>query len=895
MLLTRPLPTRPLQRALARVCLGFLVGTLALLAPLAASAKPTSHLRPTHRPSHPAAKCLQSSRPGAATTCSKKAPATKTPAKKSAPIASPPVTTVPVLTAPIGSSPVTTPPPTLTPVTSAPVTTKPVSPAPPPVTAPKDSPTPTEPEGGESPLEVGASLLPSDSDNVVSDPIDPHFLTDVPFGKRSFWIQPWRAYLDTLPAARLQEALGANFPTNPSQAQATARLLHDSGFKLARIGINWDAISYNEPSTFRSANLASITTRLTAMRENGLRPLIVLDANSGAPAPLVHVKLETLTAAPAGAQTVTLSPASVALVVPGKTGFNALAFGGSPDILITSVGAHGLATLSRPLLHPLPSGTHAGTTLRYAPFQAPTLSNGAPNPEFKATLNGWLTYVRAVSNLAATIVGPGGYDLEIWNELTFGSQFLNAEHYYSSSPTKAAEETTPEGEAEAEAEGEAETEASAEVEGEGEAGEGEAEESSQVQSPTAYPTAATATKRQVNKLIRKALLNETVAYIRDPANGISPSVGITNGFASQTPFPSGADAPPGLTALSKHPYTGPKTFPAAYRWPRELPVNAQGARDTASKKSLTPLFVPNFQSLFPEYWLTATSTETLIRDLAPFTTEVYGFPHGREVAPAGQTPVQKWITEFNLATWHGTVVGPDEVTPQTGASAQVTAADRAHFQAKVALRSLVSNVNKGITREYFFTAGPGDKSLLNPSFFSEVAAHPGTYPGDAAGGETTSALHTMLGLFQGPGPGAGARQLSLTSISQEGNHAQFTGDGTAAHPSLYDRDVLAVLPFQSSPTRFVIPVYVMTRDMLTLYEPGAPTSDVHRFDLPNENFKITLSNLPETAGAPSVSAYDPLRDEATPARLLSREGSSAVFEFAATDYPRILTIEYPGA
>jgi hypothetical protein len=882
MLLNRPLSSSPLQRFFAAAYLGCLVGSLALLAPLAASAKPTSHLRPSHRPSHPAAKCLRSSRRGAATTCSKPAPAAKTPAKKSAPVTPSPLT----------PSPVTLPPATSPPLTTAPVVTKPVSPAPP-VTAPKGSPAPTEPEGGESPLEAGASLLPSDSDNVVSDPIDPHFLTDVPFGKRSFWIQPWRAYLDTLPASRLQEALGANFPTNPSQAQATARLLHDSGFKLARIGINWDAISYTEPTAFRSANLASITTRLTAMRENGLRPLIVLDANSGAPAPLLHVKLETLAAAPAGAQTVTLSPASAALVVPGKTGFNALAFGGSPDILITSLGAHGLATLSRPLLHPLPSGTHTGTTLRYAPFQAPTLAGGATNPEFKATLAGWLTYVRAVSNLAATILGPDGYDLEVWNELTFASQFLNAEHYYSAPPTKAAEEASPE--AEAEAESEAESEASTEVEGEGEAGEGEAEESSQVQSPTASPTAAAATKRQVNKLIRKALLNETVAYIRNPANGISPSVGITNGFASQTPFPSGADAPPGLTALSKHPYTGPKTFPAAYRWPRELPVNAEGARDTSSKKSLTPLFVPSFQSLFPEYWLTATSTETLIRDLAPFTTEVYGFPHGREVAPAGQTPVQKWITEFNLATWHGTVLGPNETTPQTGPSAQVTAADRAHFQAKVALRSLVSNVNKGIAREYFFTAGPGNKSLLNPSFFSEVAAHPGTYPGDGAGGETTSALHTMLGLFQGPGPGAGTRQLSLTSISQEGNHAQFTGDGTAAHPSLYDRDVLAVLPFQSSPTRFVIPVYVMTRDMLTLYEPGAPASDIYRFDLPNENFKITLSNLPETTAAPSVSAYDPLRDEATPARLLSREGSSAVFEFAATDYPRILTIEYPPA
>jgi hypothetical protein len=106
--------------------------------------------------------------------------------------------------------------------------------------------------------------------------------------------------------------------------------------------------------------------------------------------------------------------------------------------------------------------------------------------------------------------------------------------------------------------------------------------------------------------------------------------------------------------------------------------------------------------------------------------------------------------------------------------------------------------------------------------------------------------------------------------------------------------VLAVLPFQSSPTRFVIPVYVMTRDLLTLYEPEAPVGDVHRFDLPNENFEITLGNLPETAAPPTVGAYDPLLGQSTPARLVSREGSSAVFELAATDYPRVLTLEYPG-
>lgn len=155
-------------------------------------------------------------------------------------------------------------------------------------------------------------------------------------------------------------------------------------------------------------------------------------------------------------------------------------------------------------------------------------------------------------------------------------------------------------------------------------------------------------------------------------------------------------------------------------------------------------------------------------------------------------------------------------------------------------------------------------------------------------------FRNMLSRFQSAVANGTPRQLTLLSITQEGDHAQFAGDATAAHPTLYDSEALAVFPFQTSPTSFVIPVYVMTRDLLTLYEPQAVSSDVTRFDLPDENFRITLGNLPETTTPPAVSAYDPLRDASTPARIVSREGSTAVFELAATDYPRLLSIDYTG-
>ncbi len=669
------------------------------------------------------------------------------------------------------------------------------------------------------------------SGGTVTDPIDPKYLTETPFGTTSFWIQPWRAYIDTWPASRLLESLGINFNVSAPQAEATAQLLQDSGFKLARIAINWDALSYDDPTQF--SDEASVRTRLEALHRHGLRPLILLDANSEGPTPAKQVNLETVAEAPAGAQTVTLTPAAAAAVVPGKTGFDGLSFGGDPDILVDSVDPGDLATLSKPLPSALPAGEHKGATLLYAPFSAPTLPNGEPNPAFQETLAGWLSYVATVCKEAASIFGPEGYDLEVWNELSFGSQFLNAESY-----------DTPEG--------------------------------------TEGVSAAT-------REITKALLDETVAYVRNPANGIGPDVGISDGFASQTPFPSGANAPLGLTALSKHLYDGAKTFPAADQERSLIPLGALGERDTL-EDSFDPLFVPHYQSLFPEYYLAATQTETIVRDLAPMTTEVYGLPHGRNVDPSGGAPLQKWMTEYNLSLNGATVVGPDESTP---APTTLTPADKAHFQAKALLRSLVAMINKGMTREYFYAAAGHALALIPSSFYAALQAHPETYPGDALGGETMSGFRNMLAQFQGPGPGPGLRQLSLLSIAQAGNHAQFTGDGTAAHPSLYDREVLAVLPFQSSPTRFVIPVYVMTRDLLTLYEPDAPTSDIHRFDLPDETFRITLGNLPETATPPTIGAYDPLRNETTPAKLIAQVGHTATIEIAATDYPRILTIQYP--
>ncbi len=863
-------PPFPLRRAARSTlsCLLTLAATLVLIAPAAALAGSGSHKRAAAHRRH------------ASTHIVSRAP--KPPARRAA------VKPRPAVTHSV-SHPIIKPP------SSSPTTSAPAA-------APPGTPTPVSEAASEP-----SGRLPADIGETVGDPIDPRFLSDLPFGRRSFWVQPWRSYLDTWPASRLLEAVGLDFPTNPSVAGGTAHLLQDSGYKLVRMGISWNGMSFEDPNVFTPSRIANITTRLNALHAHGLRPLIVLDANSGGPVPLKVITLETLSATPAGAQTVQLSPASAALVVPGRTGFNHLSFGGAGDVLITAVDAQNVATLSQPLIAELPAGAHPASTLRFGPFQAPTLASGAPNPGFQETLSGWLSYVNAVGKIASGALGPGGFDLEIWNELSFGSEFLNAGHYYKGYvggeiQTDPGAEVEPESEEALKAEGEAsETHAGEESSENEELGEGEepSEGEESEASPTTHALAASAApvkpprpdrpKREVTKAVIKALIAETVRQVRDPKNGFAPQVSITSGFSSEGPFASGAKAPIGLTALSKHPYTTQKFFPLAFKANRGRPVDAFGELDTATKKSKEPLFIPTYQSLFPEYWLTGTSTETLIRDIAPVTTYIYRFPHGREVAPPGGVPLQKWVTEFDMRP-RGTVLGPDEATPQSGPAATISPADSAHFQAKVVIRSVIANVAKGISREYHGLVG-----LSEGGFLKTLEANPTHYPGDASGGEAMSAMHEMLSQFVGPGPNGAARQLTLDSITQSGNHAQFAGSGALAHAPLYDRDVLAVFPFQSSPSHFVIPVYVMTRNLLTLYRPGASPSDVHRFDLPNENFRVTLGNLPESATPPSVSAYDPLLKSNTPARLLSSSGRSAVFEVAASDYPRMLSISYGGA
>lgn len=646
--------------------------------------------------------------------------------------------------------------------------------------------------GSDEPTEGGSTGW-----NVLNDPIDPTEQTDLAFCDRSFWLQPWRAYLDTPPASALSDALGINFNVTSDEAPAVAQLLGDNDFTHARLEEGWDNMSYADPT--RLADPSGFVAELQALQANGIRPLILLNANQGGPGPMQPVTLVLTAPAAAGARTVQLSPQSVSAVVPGLTGFSDSTTAAA--VIITSVAPDGTATLSQPLPISVPAGSYPGDTLRYEPFAPPLNADGTPNASFEATLSGWMSYVAAVTETARAALGGDNFDVEIWNELSFGSAFLDASNYYSPVP------------------------------------------------PALQGTGDT----------DEAILASTLGWLREPANGMM-GVGVTDGFASQTPFDTGAGLT-GLDALSKHPYAGARTVFGPDTGPRACrPLNALGQVDGTylGGNLWEDDYTPSFTDYFPEYYLTAIQTESLIRDISPITTMISGVPHGRNAEPP------TWVTETNIDS--------DQVS--------LSGADVEHMQAKATLRTLVSFVNKGVSQVDFYAVSGSEFGLVDPTSFITS--------GGASGGPTIDALGRMFN-FIGPTDITQPRSLTLQSIAQWGDDAQFAGDGTPAHPPLYNRDVLGVFPFQVDDDTFVVPAYVMTRNIAELYDPSAPATDVTRYDLPPESYRLTLGGVDGTAA--TVQAYDPLSDESVPAQIVGRTPTSVTVQVDLTDSPRLLRIQ----
>lgn len=629
--------------------------------------------------------------------------------------------------------------------------------------------------------------------------IDPRHHTAIWFGAHSHWAQPWRAYQETVPAHRFLDGIGMclTFPDGANPGPI-CRMLARSGVKHGRIEIGWGNLDWDDK--LPEAARQRIAQTILAARNNGIRPLILLNAHCGAPCPARW--FERVLAAPAKAGDTKVRLTDVRDLVLGRSGLNNLSEYWACEALVTAIDGD-TVTLSKPL--PKDLGARGArismATLKYRPFSP------ADTPDYRATVDGWLRYVAEVTRfvtetLGTTALQDKGFDLEIWNELSFGSWFLFVNGYY---------------------------------------------------------------KPEIAKYNQDAifgnLVRETAAYV-DAHPADFAGVSLCDGFSNTIPWPASSTEPPRVTALSKHPYAGRVEFP---KQRRDNLVNALWQNEPK------PTWYPTYSAAFPEYYATYLQTESVIRDLAPITTEIYGTRHGRLARGAGSKvqPVWPWFTEVGWA-------------PNENGVADVE--QGMQLKAKTTARYYCFFLNKGVQRLYLYASCEGDKWLgIVADKFVDYAKKNTDYPkvDDPYVSPALATLRRIVGRMRVglDAKLAATRDLPVLSLSDRRRHTQFEGDGTPEHPPLYNRDVFAWLPYQVNARRFVVAYYVMTRDVTK--------------PLPPEEYVVRIGGV-HAAGC-SVSAYDPVLNRAVAVQHARKRDGTLELRLTATDYPYLLQIEEPPA
>lgn len=694
----------------------------------------------------------------------------------------------------------------------------------------------------------------ADLDGPYVDPLQ----QEIPFGQRSYYLAPWRAYMDTWPAARLQQFLGVAAHTPGKLMAATAQVLAEAGFHTVRIEIGWGSFRYEDPARLQPGAEADLKLTFAALRQFGLRPLLLLNANSGAPCPWRSYTVQLQAPAVAGAREITISSAGT--VRPGCTGLRGLAYQ-TAFPLITDVDANtGTCRLSAPLPKALPAGRLELLSLRYPPFGGQTFADGSPNPAAQETLDGWMAYVKAVCQFAKTALGTegkpdAGFDLEVWNEYTFGSQFLDEKNYYA--PARAFKD------------------------------------------PVTYANFG----RQRRGV--EILLPMTVDYVTAPANKL-PGVGVISGFANQRPWDNGADMWPGQRGFSRHYYTGldcwgkfsgvdGTLYPGHDEIATRTTLNALGRADgkplphDPNNCAAGTFFQPCFRQACPEGWFFGAKTEMITRDLQPFPGP---WPqHFRYAHPGDGRPAQVWMTETN--TWR---------QPFADRLIKLTRCEHRdpdlldlmeHLGAKALLRTTVFYAHKGVHTATLHAAKNADLgfALLPERFFAEIEKANGALTKTARKhvGPQVLALGRVTRLLQKSQALAATRPLSVEALTELKPRLVFKGDGTPEHPDRFNRDDFACLPFQLDAGRFAVAYYVVTRNLVHDWDTSEKLLAPERYDMPEQEFELTLGNVRGTGA--DVETYDPLTDDDVRAKVLARDPTMLTVRVRAVDYPRFLIIE----
>lgn len=624
--------------------------------------------------------------------------------------------------------------------------------------------------------------------------INSAYLLKVPFGSHSHWIQPWRAYMETVPAKTFLDGIGIVWNVyNSADTELMAEMLAKHGFKRARVEIGWGTLDYDDETQIVKSHTSRIENTLLALKKFNLRPLILLNSHHGAPCPIKNVQQTLILNASAGDTKIELDSTDDLQV--GYSGISKIDNGVAAEYLITNIKGN-TVTLSKPLPKDLTAGSILNvTTLKYRPFSIPN------TVDYQNTIAGWNKYVDTVTKFATETLGTTnskdkGFDLEIWNELTFGSDFLYINKYYLNEPYQ-----------------------------------------------------------YNHRDIWTNLVKETATHIE--ANSAKfTGVEIGNGFSNTIPWPASSKQPARISAISKHPYSNRKNYPKDEFTNKRL--NALAEEDS---------YIPTYSAWFPEYFATALQTETIIRDAAPITNEFFGTERGRyaRIIKEKVAPVHIWITEVNIS--------PKQDDPDIPLEQALA------LKAKTTARYFCFYLNKGITQLYLYGISGGDKELgiFKDNFLDYAQQENSIYPSNDRE-YISPALQVVNRITRKMREGLDTelektQALTIVSIKDKHDNYQFKGDGTKAHPNLYDRDVFTFLPFQVNSNKLIIPYYVMTRDI--------------QQDLTPEKFIVEIEGV---RNVQSIEAYDPITDQKISVKQIKAKKNNVVLELTATDYPYLLTI-----
>jgi hypothetical protein len=245
---------------------------------------------------------------------------------------------------------------------------------------------------------------------------------DLPFPNHSHLRQPWRGWLETRSAEGFLQGIGINYNV-PGNDELAVRLLAEAGIRAVRKEVGWGAVNWEETGTHEDTRLRSL---FGLFKRYGLRPTILLNCHQGVPCPLKAFDGALLEDAPKGATKVRLADTSK--LVAGRSGLSGLTDYWAAEALLISIDpSTGECQLSKPLPKDLKAGRIPMATLKYLPLHPPG------TPEFEETVAGWIRYASIVGRLLGES-GIDDFDFEVYNELTFGTKFLDIRNYCPDRP-----------------------------------------------------------------------------------------------------------------------------------------------------------------------------------------------------------------------------------------------------------------------------------------------------------------------------------------------------------------------------------------------------------------------------------------------------------------------------